>query len=110
MTALETFRFWVLEIQRGNPPMSFKDLMEFNKSCVAAAMSFSDGAKWIPVEERLPEGEGQVLAVNSLGYMACVTSLFPTPGGYDGEDATAEETDYPIGDVTHWMPLPGAPK
>lgn len=44
MSDLKTFNYWVLEIQRGNPPMSFSDLSAFNESAVAAFHALSE---WI---------------------------------------------------------------
>lgn len=68
--------------------------------------------RWIPVTERLPEYGVRVLATDM----------------YEGDDYTGirtreeypDDTDgcwydemgrwYPIGDATHWMPLPKAPE
>lgn len=76
--------------------------------------------RWIPVGERMPPqvwptvwsfpDDRQILARNSGGYMACVTALYRAMGGVIcGDDATSEETEYRIGDVTHWMELPADP-
>lgn len=69
-------------------------------------------ARWISVEERLPEGE--VLAANfakgTYGYKEYIIGyVFPPrvtePGGYYAEN------DYEtLHDVTHWMPLPEPPE
>ena len=68
--------------------------------------------RWIPVEERLPKYGVRILATDM----------------YEGDDYTGirtreeypDDTDgcwydemgrwYPIGDATHWMPLPKAPE
>ena len=66
--------------------------------------------KWISVEERLPEDNERVLAVNVDGYMMtgyilCVfddrysMTVYYCENGYDALD-----------NVTHWMPLPMPPK
>ncbi len=61
------------------------------------------GPRWIPVSERLPEDSQRVLVCCADGrqYVAA------TDGGFwsDGR----EYSDH-IHDITHWMPLPEAPK
>lgn len=66
---------------------------------------------WIRCVERLPrEGDGQVLAINSAGYMATVTHIYERGGVYRGEDATPEETRDVISDVAYWCAIePPAP-
>jgi hypothetical protein len=62
--------------------------------------------RWVPVAERLPEiGDGVVLMCRDNGYRL----------GFHGEDgkwwAEYNEGYYQdISDVTHWLPLPPAPK
>ena len=68
-------------------------------------------AKWISVEERLPDTE--VIAINTLegtyGYKEMII-------GYVFQDETyesgygAENDNETLENVTHWMPLPEAPK
>lgn len=61
--------------------------------------------KWIPVTERLPEKQADVVALSNKdgGYM------FVGYRGYiSGE--WMENGILHIGDVTHWMPLPEPPK
>jgi hypothetical protein len=79
------------------------------------AAELSDSAKWVECSDRMPvEADyaptGRIVAMNSAGYATCVTGVFRTPTGWDGEDATPEETQYPIGHIVRWMPLPEAPK
>lgn len=61
--------------------------------------------RWIPVDERLPEKQVDVVALSNKngGYM------FAGYRGYiSGE--WMENGAMHIGDVTHWMPLPQPPK
>jgi hypothetical protein len=56
--------------------------------------------EWIPVNERLPETDDDVLFHSKMGsYMI---------GGYSGK-AWYEQTGMFIAGVTHWMPLPPEP-
>ena len=71
------------------------------------------GREWIPVGERLPEDDGDVLAIVS-GYptpnitledVMVVATFCGEEGWYIGE---YPDWDDPI--ITHWMPLPEPPK
>ncbi len=64
-----------------------------------------DVAGWIPVTERLPEVETDVLVrgVRRNEVMHRVAGLF------NGEWSSQETEDLLLGEVTHWMPLPAAP-
>jgi hypothetical protein len=58
-------------------------------------------AKWIPVTERLPEYEQQVLTYRGESGIS-IERMFP---------GACWDFDYDfIDDVTHWMPLPEPPK
>ncbi|HYQ47118.1 MAG TPA: DUF551 domain-containing protein [Polyangiaceae bacterium] len=61
--------------------------------------------RWIPCSERMPEPLVRVLvAVDSETHIGCWESSAwwsPTAGDYDGR--------VPVGEVTHWMPLPAPP-
>lgn len=59
--------------------------------------------KWISVKERLPEVEANVLAY--IGY-GCIVVCWLTYDGYWQGPARI----FDKGEVTHWMPLPAAPK
>ncbi|MHB3931743.1 DUF551 domain-containing protein [Klebsiella pneumoniae] len=63
---------------------------------------------WIPVSERMPEDEQEVLTINKMGHR--FVSFFDKHSGlfFDRLDAPAA---YCIEHVlvTHWMPLPAAP-
>ena len=68
--------------------------------CEMYASGFENGKpKWIPVTERLPEENTEVLAYRESGIS--VEFRWNTHWDYD------EFSDYP---VTHWMPLPEPPK
>lgn len=61
---------------------------------------------WIPVSERLPESETDVL-------VRCVrhgNDVRHVVAGLFHDEWSSQETEYPIaGKATHWMPLPAAP-
>ncbi|HEJ0123655.1 TPA: DUF550 domain-containing protein [Klebsiella aerogenes] len=65
--------------------------------------------KWIPVSERMPEDEQEVLTINRMGH--CFVSFFDKHSGlfFDRLDAPAACCIEHVL-VTHWMPLPDAPQ
>lgn len=65
--------------------------------------------KWIPVSERMPEDEQEVLTINRMGH--CFVSFFDKHSGlfFDRIDAPAACCIEHVL-VTHWMPLPAAPQ
>lgn len=81
--------------------------------CRELERSFSEEIqKWIPVSERLPEPQQDVLAwepASSLRYtIACYGAISRTRNtlaSHGWIDSAGE-----IIDVSHWMPLPEAPK
>ena len=64
---------------------------------------------WIPVSERLPEDEQEVLTINKMGHR--FVSFFDKHSGlfFDRLDAPAACCIEHVL-VTHWMPLPAAPQ
>ena len=74
---------------------------------------YADATKWIPVSERLPEEDGRYLVLTPgyiLGgddYNVWLIWYRPQGGFYDIDPQWG---DMPMDDVTHWMPLPEAPK
>ena len=84
------------------------------------------GQEWIPVEERLPDKPGHYLVCTNVNYWhgGCMdkngsSSNAGTTDGYAGTTLSVLDCFYDItGDwnrvcnahVTHWMPLPKAPK
>ena len=64
------------------------------------------GSKWIPVTERLPEEDGYYLC-NVRSFAFC-GSFYTAMLKYD-KGGFIEGHIY-TDDVTHWMPLPPAPK
>lgn len=70
--------------------------------------------KWIPVTERLPEGDDDVLAVvhgRPTQNIELIGALHIA--AYCGSDAGWYVPEYPDWDdpqVTHWMPLPDGPE
>ncbi|VTT30636.1 Eaa1 [Klebsiella pneumoniae] len=65
--------------------------------------------KWIPVSERMPEDEQEVLTINKIGHR--FVSFFDKHSGlfFDRLDAPAACCIEHVL-VTHWMPLPAAPQ
>lgn len=65
--------------------------------------------RWIPVSERMPEDEQEVLTINRMGH--CFVSFFDKHSGlfFDRLDAPAACCIEHVL-VTHWMPLPAAPQ
>ena len=61
--------------------------------------------KWIPVSERLPENENEVLMVDNMGdrYLG---AYMERERAWRHEDGDIKGKGYP---VTHWQPLPPAP-
>ena len=57
--------------------------------------------KWIPVSERLPERTGRYLVHHKGGFIA---------ERYFYEEAPERFVPYLNEPITHWMPLPKAPK
>ncbi|HIE1992108.1 TPA: DUF551 domain-containing protein [Klebsiella oxytoca] len=64
---------------------------------------------WIPVSERMPEDEQEVLTINKMGHR--FVSFFDKHSGlfFDRLDAPAACCIEHVL-VTHWMPLPAAPQ
>ncbi|MBX9066238.1 DUF551 domain-containing protein [Klebsiella aerogenes] len=64
---------------------------------------------WIPVSERIPEDEQEVLTINRMGHR--FVSFFDKHSGlfFDRLDAPAACCIEHVL-VTHWMPLPAAPQ
>ncbi|AUD17267.1 DUF551 domain-containing protein [Klebsiella pneumoniae] len=64
---------------------------------------------WIPVSERMPEDEQEVLTINRMGHR--FVSFFDKHSGlfFDRLDAPAACCIEHVL-VTHWMPLPAAPQ
>ncbi|STW48697.1 Eaa1 [Klebsiella pneumoniae] len=65
--------------------------------------------KWIPVSERMPKDEQEVLTINKIGHR--FVSFFDKHSGlfFDRLDAPAACCIEHVL-VTHWMPLPAGPK
>ncbi|MRE26382.1 DUF551 domain-containing protein [Klebsiella quasipneumoniae] len=64
---------------------------------------------WIPVSERMPEDEQEVLTINKMGHR--FVSFFDKHSGlfFDRLDAPAACCIEHVL-VTHWMPLPAGPQ
>lgn len=78
------------------------DLLKTAENLIANGVVISNSettTKWIPVTERLPEYETEVLTYRKSGIS--VETRWRTYWDYD------EFSDSP---VTHWMPLPQPPK
>ena len=65
------------------------------------AKGYRKQSEWISVEERLPEREGYYLTSTIKGVIMI--------GAFFGYYASGDRPQFKY-DVTHWMPLPEAPK
>lgn len=81
------------------------------------AMGRSITSRWIPVEERLPEGEGWVLVIGLLlkkkkgNYGWCVPHVAEyRHGRWCDADGMLPDLEERSLKVTHWMPLPESPE
>ena len=67
-----------------------------------AIAALREQPSWIPVDERLPEPDTDVLARRSIGTMDVEV--------YHEDEVAWTWDGYSKGFVTHWMPLPEPPK
>jgi hypothetical protein len=64
--------------------------------------------EWISVKDRLPEDCKKILVVNGHGYIS-ISSLWRKDGSqWTWIDSTGHFNH--VNDITHWIPLPEAPK
>lgn len=104
--------------------------LEFNCSdekavaLIRASRLYDEGvmpAEWISVKERMPNADGEYLVFQHgySGYKFVRTASFNVCySGTDDDmhgktvwyDYDSECGDYELIDITHWMPLPEAPK
>jgi hypothetical protein len=91
---------------------------EAAKVLEALTLSISDGSRWIPVSERLPQEGARVIGLAPELFSHGVTVVqregrVSDPSvvlwTYEAE-WVGEEGSRSYIDVTHWMPLPEAPK
>ena len=74
----------------------------------ANMMLEADKTQWISVKDRLPEDCKKILVVNGHGYIS-ISSLWRKDGSkWTWVDSTGHFNH--VNDITHWMPLPEAPK
>ncbi|HHJ4551012.1 TPA: DUF551 domain-containing protein [Klebsiella variicola] len=110
------------ELCRQHPDMSIGDAIiraawwNHCRAAMLAAAQQSPGSepatvqgKWIPVSERMPEDEQEVLTINKMGHR--FVSFFDKHSGlfFDRLDAPAACCIEHVL-VTHWMPLPAGPQ
>lgn len=66
-------------------------------------------SEWISVKDRLPEGEDHCIVWAPESFpknSKCVIAEF-----YDDNNTFySESSDYPMGDITHWILTPKPPK
>jgi hypothetical protein len=80
------------------------------ESLIAAA-NRAESERWIPVSERLPENANDVLVLVDRGHYS-IASLVNGEDGRPAWDSGNWHRAIPAahGSVTHWRPLPAAPK
>lgn len=79
------------------------DLMQHAATVADLEQRFAKASSWIPVSERLPFLRAYVWAWETAGALHCTIAQYRGSSGWYGpwdEQIT----------VTHWMPLPEAPK
>lgn len=86
------------------------ELLESREKILSDITDAFTKARWIPVEERLPEDGEPVLAAIRLPRWTdemptVIISSYYEHGGFCGD-----EDDIPRKGVTHWMPLPEPPQ
>ena len=93
------------------------NLQECSKALIEDAFAYiqqleSRVPRWIPVEERLPESDDNVLViVNGECKTMTFEEAYMLASYYPGEGWIVEEyEDWENPVVTHWMPLPEPPK
>jgi hypothetical protein len=88
------------------------DVLDVEKcrSLIAAA-NRAEAERWIPVSERLPENANDVLVLVDRGHYS-IASLVNGEDGRPAWDSGNWHCAIPAahGSVTHWRPLPAAPK
>ena len=67
------------------------------------------GDKWIPVTERLPEEDADVLCYRG-NHIGALIDVYTYKGDGKWEDSYGYWNYTDIEGITHWMPLPEAPK
>lgn len=72
-------------------------------------------SEWISVKDRLPEFQASVLIFTGKSYRVCSLSSsgWSLSGSFHEVDYPDDDWDWDltfIANVTHWMPLPEAPK
>ncbi|QMN56309.1 DUF551 domain-containing protein [Citrobacter freundii] len=111
---------WAAQLAKANHPETgdwlYDDPIELSKAIRKGPdMPLSDGNSpviqdgWIKCSERMPEDEQEVLTRNRMGH--CFVSFFDEHSGlfFDSVDVAAACCIEHIL-VTHWMPLPAAPR
>lgn len=111
---------WAAQLAEANHPQTgdwlYDDPIELAKAIRKGPdMPEADGNSpvvpdgWIPVSERMPEDEQEVLTRNKMGH--CFVSFFDEHSGlfFDRIDVAAACCIEHIL-VTHWMPMPAAPQ
>lgn len=79
---------------------SFEKMTHAYQAMLSAAPTVSDG--WIPVSERLPDNADSVVTSNGFDIGR---------GWWDGDSwQVITSHDAVPGEITHWQPLPDAPK
>ena len=78
-----------------------RSMEDIDTAIEMAAKALEQELRWIPVSERLPEPDVEVLVTDDAGGLATIS----TDSIYESE-ATGEKEWYTSQRVTAWMPLP----
>lgn len=98
-----------LEQELADRKVDIERLVQIGADQSRALSEAPEMPRWIPVEERLPSGYDRCLAhPSNYKYDRNPTAVYsPSTGKWTQTDSNGYDCEIP---VTHWMPLPEAPK
>lgn len=98
----------LMQMQASSSPVCMEEFLR-NLDGVTLATDTNVGDKWIPVSERLPEDSGLTLVRVDFSMWDKKVNV-PSLERYVNEEKAWFCDGAKLTNVTHWMPLPEAPK